>query len=119
MHRPIAVVDAHEKNCLDLCSALEDESYPTCSFNALTNLEAAIEEDGCWLAILDLDSLPVDNLFFQKIKRKNPALIIIALSSRSYHPELEEAMRTHIYACLGKPVKEEELLFLIRSWCGR
>ena len=119
MHRPIAVVDAHEKNCLDLCSALERESYPTCSFNALTNLEATIEKDGCWLAILDLDSLPVDNFFFQKIKRKNPALIIIALSSRSYHPELEEAMRTHIYACLSKPVKEEELIFLIRSWGGR
>ena len=119
MHRPIAVVAAHEKSCLDLCSALERESYPTCSFNALTNLEAAIVEDGCWLVILDLDSLPVDNLFFRKIKRKNPALIIIALSSRSYHPDLEEAMRSYIYACLGKPVKEEELIFLIRSWCGR
>ncbi len=119
MHSPIAVVDADEKNCLELCAALERESYRTRSFNTLTNLEAVIEEGGCWLTILDLDSLPVDNRFFQKIKRKNPTLIIITLSSRSYHPELQEAMSTHIYACLGKPVKEEELIFLLRSWCER
>ena len=116
MHRPIAIVDADGKNCLELCAALERESYRTCTFNTLTNLEAVIEEGGCWLAIVDLDSLPVDNLFFQKIKRKHPALIIITLSSRSYHPELAEAMSTHIYACLGKPVNEDELMFLLKSW---
>ena len=117
MHRPIAVVDAHEGNCLELCAALERESYPTCTFNTLTNLEAEIEEGGCWLAIVDLDSLPVDNRLFRELKRKNPGAHIIALSNRSFHPELEEAMTRHISSCLTKPVNMEELLYWLRSVC--
>ena len=115
MYRPIVVVDADEEQCLELCSTLEREKFRASSFHTLADLEGEIEKGCCWLAILDLDSLPVNNKLFRRLKKTSPALCIIGLSRRPFHPELEEAMSTHIYACLGKPVDEEDLVFLVKS----
>jgi hypothetical protein len=65
--------------------------------------------------ILDLDTLPVNNRLFRTLRRTNPAVCIIGLSSRPFHPELEEAMSQHIYACLSKPLDEEELFYWVKS----
>ena len=67
--------------------------------------------------ILDLDSLPVNNRLFRELKKKNPRLHIVGLSSRPFHPELEEAMSRHISSCLTKPVDMEELLYWLKSVC--
>ncbi len=115
MQDPILVVSANEQHCLELCAALEGENYPIRLLDSLEHLAGGIKGCDCRLAILDLDSLPVDNRLIRKLKRKNPSLRIIGFSSRSFHPELQEAMSSHIYACLGTPVDEEELVFWVKS----
>jgi DNA-binding NtrC family response regulator len=115
MQDPILVVSANEQHCLELCAALEGEDYPIELLDSLEPLTWGIKGCDCRLAILDLDSLPVDNRLIRKLKRKNPSLRIIGFSSRSFHPELQEAMSSHIYACLGAPVDEEELVFWVKS----
>ena len=115
MQDPILVVSANEQHCLELCAVLEGEDYRIRLLDSLEHLAGGIKGDDCRLAILDLDSLPVDNRLIRKLKRKNPSLRIIGISSRSFHPELREAMSSHIYACLGKPVDEEELVFWVKS----
>lgn len=65
--------------------------------------------------VLDLDTIPSENRFFRNLKRQCPAMSIIGLSSRSFHPELKEAMRKYIYACLCKPVDPDELVYWIHS----
>jgi DNA-binding NtrC family response regulator len=115
MQDPILVVSANEKHCLELCATLEEEDYPIRLLDSLEHLAGGLKGCGCRLAILDLDSLPIDNRLIRKIKRKNPSIRIIGLSSRSFHPELQEAMSSHIYACLGTPVDEEELVFWVKS----
>ena len=115
MQDPILVVSANEQHCLDLCDALEGEDYSIKLLDSLEHLAGGIKGCDCRLAILDLDSLPVDNRLIKKLKRKNPSLRIIGFSSRSFHPELQEAMSSHIYACLGTPVDEEELVFWVKS----
>ena len=115
MQDPIFVVSANEQNCLELCAALEGEDYPIKLLDSLEHLSGGIKVCDCRLAILDLDSLHVDNRLIRKLKRKNPSLRIIGFSSRSFHPELQEAMSSHIYACLGAPVDEEELVFWVKS----
>ncbi|UCG11591.1 MAG: PhnD/SsuA/transferrin family substrate-binding protein [Deltaproteobacteria bacterium] len=85
--------------------------------HSLEDLQEKVQESVCRVVILDLDNLPVDNRFFRELKRKNPRLHIVGLSSRPFHPELEEAMSSHISSCLTKPLDMEELLYWLRSVC--
>jgi DNA-binding NtrC family response regulator len=117
MEEPIVVVNANETQCLELCTVLEQEDFRTSALHSLMALEGEIKEGSCRVVIVDLDSVPVDNLLFRALKRKNPRVHIIALSSRPFHPELEEAMSRHISSCLSKPLDTEELIYWINSVC--
>jgi len=93
MQDPILVVSANKQHCLELRDALEGKDYSITLLDSLEHLAGGIKRCDCRLAILDLDSLPVDNRLIKKLKRKNPSLRIIGFSSRSFHPELQEASK--------------------------
>ncbi len=115
MDEPIVVVDANEEQCRELCTMLEEWHYRATPMHSLRDLETYIQATACRAVILDLDTVPVDNRVLRKLKRIDQSLCIMVLSSRPFHPELEEAMSTHIYACLTKPVDEEELGYWLKS----
>ena len=115
MEGPIIVVDADETESEALRVVLERDNYPAIALNSLEKLEEEIPESACGVIILDLDTLPVDNRFIRYLKRQKDNMHIIGLSSRPFHPELQEAVSTHIYACLAKPVDTDELLYWLRS----
>ncbi|MEJ2232096.1 MAG: hypothetical protein P8X46_13060 [Nitrospirales bacterium] len=117
MKEPVVVVNADVKQCQELCAVLETEHFRTTALYSLGALEGEVKEGNCRVLNLDLDSLPVDNLLFRSLKRKNPGVHIVGLSNRPFHPELEEAMRRHISSCLTKPVDMEELLYWLRNVC--
>jgi DNA-binding NtrC family response regulator len=117
MQEPVVVVDADEKQRQEMCAVLEREDYRTVALHSLATLNQEIQEGTRRVVILDLDTIPVDNRFFRGLKKENPGVCVIGLSSRPFHPELKEAMSSHIYACLGKPVDEEELIFWVKSLC--
>ena len=118
MNRPIIVVDGDKAESEELCAVLERESYQTIALHSLVNLENRIQETICRVVILDLDNLPVDNRFITRLRKENPKLPIIALSNRPFHPDLKEAMSSHICACLRKPPDLEELIYCIKSFCN-
>ncbi len=115
MDEPIVVVDADEEQCKELRTILAHEHYRITTLHSLLNLEESIHEGTCRAVILDLDTVPVGNRALRELKRKNPEVFIICLSKRKFHPELEEAISRHMYACLGKPVDPDELVYLLRS----
>jgi len=117
MEKGIAVLDADKKQCGKLCNILEERYYQVTPMYSLPDLERSLQGQGKGysVVIIDLDTLPVDMNLFRRFKRIKPTLNIIGLSSRPFHPELEEAMTRHIYACLSKPVDEDELDFWIKS----
>jgi len=115
MDRPIVVVDADKAQCQKLCTLLERSNYRTVPSHSLTNLERPVEEGPLQVVILDLDTLPVDNRFIVDLRRENPGVRIMGLSNRRFHPELQEAISKHFYACLYKPVDTDELFFWLRS----
>ena len=117
MHQPIVVVGGNKKESQEVCSALESEHCLTITEESLTNLERNIHKRLRHVVILDLDTLSVDNRSIRDLRRRRPGVCIIGISSRSFHPELEEAMSSHIYACLTKPVDTEELIYWIRAIC--
>ncbi len=115
MEQGIVVLDADKKQSRELCAMLEERNYRVIPLYSLPDLEKSIKATGSQVVIIDLDTLPVDKRLFRKLKRIEPDLNIMVLSSRPFHPELEEAMSRHIYACLSKPVDEEELNYWIKS----
>ncbi len=115
MDLEVVVLDTNKERCLGLCSMLDERGFRVTPMYSLTNLVKGIEENAYRLLILDLDTVQVDKNLFRKLKRTKPSMYIVGISNRSFHPELEEAMSNHIYACLTKPVDEEELVFWVKS----
>ncbi len=115
MKKEVLVLDADEKQCRELCAMLEERHYRVNPMNSLLNLERYIQGGGCRAVILDLDTVPVNNRALRELKRKTPGVYIVGLSKRQFHPELKEAIGSHIYACLGKPVDPDELVYWLRS----
>jgi DNA-binding NtrC family response regulator len=113
MKKDIVVVDADTKQCQLLCKILENHRYEAKAFTAASDLENILQS--CRIALINLDNLSLDKRFFRNIKSINPELCILGLSDRSFHPELEEVISRHIFACLKKPVDPDELIFLLKS----
>jgi DNA-binding NtrC family response regulator len=116
MRGTVIVVGMEKLESEELCRALESKDYRVIAKDSVMNLEKTIQETACMVLILDLDGSSVDNRFINQLRRGNPRLPIIGLSTSPYHPELKEAMSSHICACLGKPPDLDELLYCIRSF---
>ncbi len=111
----VVVIDADRERCRSICDLLTRQSYRATPVYSLDNLEEHLGRLSPKVLILDLDTVLADNRFFRTFKRKNPDGQVLVASSLSYHPGLEEAMGSHIYACLAKPLDQEELLYWLRS----
>jgi DNA-binding NtrC family response regulator len=81
----------------------------------MSDLENVGSKKESGVVILDLDDPVVDNRVIRNAKRTRPAMQIIGISKRPFHPELKEAISKHIYACLCEPVDPEELVYLVKS----
>lgn len=111
----IMVVDADRRTCRSMCNLLEAHRYLGIPSHSLANLERLIEKNSCRAMIVDLDTVPVNNRRLRDLKKTYPDLYVLAISGRSFHPELKEAMVDHIYACLSKPVDVDELGYWLKS----
>ena len=111
----VAVVDADEHQCGKLCTMLQQLDYRATPLHSLLDLEAHLKSHPEGIVILDMDTVATDNRFFRELKRQAPGLHVLALSSRSYHPGLGEAMGSHIYGCLAKPLDPVEFLYWMKS----
>ena len=98
-----------------LCALLEQANIPVASMNTLKVLADHLKRESIAVLIIDLDNLPVNNNFFRSLKKQYPNLHILCLSSRTYHPGLEEAMGVHICASLAKPLNSEELFYWLKA----
>jgi DNA-binding NtrC family response regulator len=111
----VVVVDADEQQCGKLCTLLQQLDYRPTPLSSRSDLEVYLKSHPDGIIILDMDTVAADNRFFRELKRQAPGLYVLALSSRSYHPGLEEAMGSHIYACLAKPLDPEEFRYWLKS----
>ncbi len=116
MKKPgLAIIDADTQNGQQFCAFLERFNYSTSLLNSLEDLEGYLEHDPESAVILDLDSIAVQSQAIRTLKKRHPRLHILGVSKLLLHPGLEELIGTHLYACLVKPLDEEELLFWLKS----
>ena len=81
----------------------------------LEELNRRIAENDVLAVIIDIDTVAVDNRTIRDLTLRNPAIYFFCLSERRFHPELEDAICYHIYACINKPIDPDELIFWIDS----
>lgn len=115
MKTEIIVLTGDDREGDNLCGILRKRRFHVTLLHQAGGLEEYLRANDCRLLLIDLDTIPADKMVFRKLKKIQPNIDIIVLSSRSFHPELKEALSTHIYACLSKPIDEDELLFCITS----
>ncbi len=111
----VVVIDADKKQCQETCALLRQLNYRATPLHSLGDLEKHLQRQAAGVVVLDLDTVPADNHFFRDLKKRNLGLMVLGVSSLPYHPGLEEAMGSHIYACLAKPLDLEELKYWLMS----
>jgi len=65
--------------------------------------------------LLDLDSVPASHSTIRNLASRHPGIPFLCLSRKRFHPELREAFRDLIYACLAKPVDLDEFRYWLKS----
>ena len=115
MQKSILVVNTYKKQCRKLCELIEKERYSVSALHSIQNLEKHLEEKKFQAVIIDIDTVPIDNRTVRDLTIKFPEVYFFCLSVQPFHPELKDAICYHIYACLNKPVDEDELFYFIRS----
>jgi len=113
----ILVLDHDEVSRQALCRWLREEHYDVVTPADVERPEVELNRGEGAVLLLDLDSVAMAPSSIHRLRRRYPRLSVIVLSSRSFHPELASAMRNDIYACLRKPLDQEELLYWLQTLC--
>lgn len=115
MVKTVLVVDADQKQCGHLCELLGENDYQSIPLHSFPALESALPETPARIILLDIDTIEVDNRIIRDVVLNYPGVYFLCLSRDSFHPELQDAICYHIYACVNKPVDPDELFFWLRS----
>ncbi|MEW6668630.1 MAG: hypothetical protein AB1512_25740 [Thermodesulfobacteriota bacterium] len=115
VRKAIVVLDPDEKHSVQLGSMLEREEYHPILLSSLSELAPSLKESSPRALIVNLDQVPLDNRDLMEIRSRNRGMCIIGLSSRTFHPELKEALTRYIDVCFSKPVGREELLYWLKA----
>ncbi len=119
MDQRVIILGTDENQCNLISGLLKENGYKPQVRNNFTILEKKLPRHEFSAVILDLDSVSTDNHMFRCFKRNNPDIVLLAVSARSFHPDLKESMEKHIFACMLKPVDPDEILFLLKSGCDK
>jgi DNA-binding NtrC family response regulator len=107
---------AEDQNLADnLCQVLHIYHYNAQHLQSFQMFEGLPENEPLTAVLIDLDSVAISNIDIRNFKRENPNVPLLAISYKPFHPDLQESMRSHIFACVSKPVDPDELIFLLNS----
>ena len=115
MKKSILVIDADKEQVRELCELLKVGQFKGVSQYSTHNLEQRIKDTECQAILWDIDTVPVDNRTVRELTLKFPGVYFFCLSKHRFHPELKDAICYHIYACLNRPIDQDELFFWLRS----
>lgn len=116
MKHEVALLVPDQSQARSVCAFLRQNRFAPVELDSLAEFDRLMQGRGGGLPvlILDLDAEGITNAVLRQLKQKHP-VTIIALSRQQFHPDLEESLRHHVYACLGWPVDPEELSYVLKS----
>ncbi len=109
------VLDANKEQCQELCELVEEVRFTAIGLNSTHALEHRIAESACLAIFWDIDTVPADNRTLRGLTMRFPGVYFFCLSKHPFHPELQDAICYHIYACLNRPIDPDELFYWLRS----
>jgi len=115
----VVVLDTEAEQRKNLFQFLEESEYGVTIIETLPDMDDHFEKHDTQAAIINLDTMAVNNKVLRKAKLKMPQMSIIALSTRKYHPELEDAFREDISVCLSIPIDYDELSYWLEALSKR
>jgi DNA-binding NarL/FixJ family response regulator len=114
MKKAILLMDAEPMGSADLLTLLSGQGYAAQRVGSLSELRHKLLEEKFMTVLMDIDSVGVDNRAIRELAADFPATPFLCLSRDRVHPELRDAIRNHIYACLTKPVDPDELGYWLK-----
>jgi len=114
MQKAILLMDADPLGSTGLLAQLSGQDYKTQTVGSLAELRHKLAEEKFMAVLMDIDSVAVDNRAIRELTADFPATPFLCLSQDRVHPELKDAIRDHIYACLTKPVDMDEITYWLR-----
>jgi DNA-binding NtrC family response regulator len=111
----VILVETGKEHPPEVTKVLEASGFHILPCRSIFDLEKLCHEDALGAVIVDLDDPLMNNRVLREVKRKHHELQIIGISRRLFHPDLKEAIASHIYACLCEPVDPEELIYLVKG----
>ncbi len=115
MNDKVIVLNANEDECQEMSNLLNGQGFNPIVVHRLEGLRDILKESNCIVAIIDIDSVHLDNRTVQNLRQQFPEVYFLCTSKNRFHPELKDAIYYHIYACLKKPVDPDELFYWVRS----
>lgn len=114
MEKKVLMIINDQKEANQLSLFLSDNKYLSHTIDRLEGLDQIINKFSCNTAILDLDSISVDNRALRELTVKYSQICFLCMSKDRFHPELKDAICYHVYACMNKPLDNDELLYWLR-----
>ena len=104
--------DANESKHLG--GLLTERQYKSVAIDSLSEAGDHLLGQPCKAVIIDIDSVIVDNRTIRILSHQFPKVYWLCTSRKKIHPELSDAFRHHIYACISKPVDPDELFYWLK-----
>ncbi len=114
MNPKVLVVNAIQKEADVIGDILLPAGYTPWIIDNIEDVGPALGSGGCIAVLLDLDSLEVSNRTVRQMTLQFPQVCFLCTSWKPFHPELQDAICFHIYACVQKPIDPDELLYWLK-----
>lgn len=114
-YQSVFILISDDEESERLTHLLKEAGFLTRTIGSPDNLKELLSKNSsCTAIILDIDSVAVDNRIIRDLSSTFPSAPLLCLSKERLHPELEDSIRDHIYACLTKPADPDELIYWLK-----
>jgi len=112
--KTILLMTANPEEIAGIAHLLREADFNTQSVTSSSELKKKLKDVSFTAVIMDLDSMAVDNRSIKDLALRFPNIPFLCISKERFHPELKDAIRDHIFACLTKPIDPDELNYWLK-----
>lgn len=113
MEKKIIFVAEDQDHAEKLCRVLQVHHFDARHLQSIQMFGCLPDNEPLTAVLIDLDSTAISNIDIRNLKRANPGVPFLAISREPFHPNLQESMQSHFFACVSKPVDPDELIYLL------
>lgn len=115
MKNRVLVACKNQREWRDLEEKLKAINFIAGQVKSFPAIRKNLQKSKYLALIIDIDTITIDNITIRQLTLDFPGVPLFCISLDKFHPELEDAICYHIYACINKPVDFEELQFWLQS----